>query len=116
MRRLIRLLHLLFFCAPLVAAEEQRISVGAASVDITPDYPVRLSGYGGRRKPSDGIEQHLFAKALAIGSAEHGDLALILTVDNLGVPAPVTEKVFAEINAKVKLPREQFAICASHAH
>lgn len=90
--------------------------IGAASTDITPDYPIRLSGYGGRRAPSDGTAQHLFAKALAIGSAEGGNLTLIITLDNLGIPAPMAERIHQRIAAQVKLPREQFAICASHTH
>src|SRR5262245_6943009 len=97
-------------------AEGTRMLIGVGSTDITPDYAIRLSGYGGRRTPSDGIAQHLFAKALSLGSAQEGNLTLIITVDNLGVPAPVTEKIYERIAAEVKLPREQFAICASHTH
>ena len=41
------------------------VSAGAAKVDITPEYPIRLSGYGARTKQSDGIGQRLWAKALA---------------------------------------------------
>ena len=40
--------------------------VGVARVDITPDYAVRLSGYGNRRTESEGVEQHIWARALAI--------------------------------------------------
>ena len=35
------------------------IQVGAARVDITPDYPVRLSGYGSCKTWNEGIEQKL---------------------------------------------------------
>ena len=40
--------------------------VGTGRVDITPEGPIWLAGYGDRKKPSEGVEQHLFAKALAI--------------------------------------------------
>lgn len=46
---------------PCCAVEEALYSVGAAKTDITPDYPVRLSGYGGRERESEGIDQHIFA-------------------------------------------------------
>ena len=39
--------------------------VGVAAVDITPDYPVRLSGFGFRRTESEGVTQRIWAKALA---------------------------------------------------
>ena len=29
------------------------IPAGVAEVDVTPDYPVRLSGYGARREETD---------------------------------------------------------------
>ena len=59
--------------------------VGVAKVDITPDYAIRLTGYGFRRAESEGVAQHLWAKALAIGSDADGP-ALLLTVDNCGIP------------------------------
>jgi hypothetical protein len=46
---------------------KEAISVGVAAVDITPNYPVRLSGFGFRKTESEGVTQHIFAKALAIG-------------------------------------------------
>ncbi len=46
-----------------VAAEWQ---VGLASVDITPDKPVLMSGYGGRPDPHKSVNSRLYAKALAI--------------------------------------------------
>lgn len=113
MHGLFQVLAALFF---FTASTSAAIPVGVASVDITPTEAIRLSGYGNRRTPSEGIEQKLFAKAMAIGSAERGDLALIITVDNLGIPEFVVERIHQGIAAKVKLPREQFAVCASHTH
>src|SRR6476646_6384849 len=117
MRNIRVLLFLLGFVFVRSAhAEGARMPVGAASVDITPDYSIRLSGYGGRRTPSDGTTQHLFAKALAIGSPQDGNLTLIITLDNLGIPGAMTERIYERIAAQVKLPREQFDICAGHTH
>jgi len=79
---------LLVFCCelPLLAAEDTFYAVGAAQVDITPDYPIRLSGYGARQKESEGIDQHTFAQALAIGG-DKKSLTVMITVDNVAVPA-----------------------------
>src|SRR5437660_10342820 len=66
--------------------------IGIAKVDITPDYPIRLCGYAVRTGESQGVEQHVWAKALAIGGDADG-IALLVTVDNTAVPAPVTEEV-----------------------
>ncbi len=47
------------------------VLVGVAKIDITPSYPVRLTGYGSRQKESEGVAQKIWAKALVIG----GELA-----------------------------------------
>ena len=39
---------------------------GVAKIDITPDYPVRLAGFGFRRTESEGVTQQIHASALAI--------------------------------------------------
>ena len=58
-------------CSEKESADSQSglIPVGAARVDITPDYPVRLSGYGSRKTWNEGVEQKLWARALVIGDA-----------------------------------------------
>src|SRR3989440_2254764 len=104
---------LLFLGSTVVVADEMR-PVGVARVDITPDYPIRLCGYAARKTPSEGVEQKLWAKALAIGSDE--DLAIIITVDNTAVGANVTEEVARRMEQKFKLPRERFVLCSSHSH
>src|SRR5262249_10201496 len=54
-------------------------SVGVAKIDITPDYPVRLSGFASRRNESEGVRQKIWAKALAISTDENKP-ALLITV------------------------------------
>ena len=58
------------------------IPVGVSEVDITPDYPIRLSGYGSRRTESDGIIQRIWAKALAIGG-DTDEPVVLVTVGKL---------------------------------
>jgi len=103
------------FLTPLALLAADSRQVGAASVDITPDYPVRLSGYGGRRLPNTGISQHIYAKALAIGSDEEGP-AVLVTVDNCGVPASMRGEVLRRLGTKSQVSGERFAICSSHTH
>ena len=111
----LRLLVLLLFPLTGFAAAETLLPAGAASIDITPDYPVRLSGYGSRRAPNTGVSQHIFAKALALGSDEEGP-AVLVTVDNVGVPASMREEVLRRIQANTKVTDARFAICSSHTH
>ncbi len=106
---------LAFALIPAAGAAEPARPVGVARVDITPDYPVRLSGYGNRREVTATVAQRLSAKALAIGSDEDGP-AVIVTVDNVGVPHTIRTEVLRRLVGKAKLAPERFAISSSHTH
>lgn len=88
--------------------------VGVTQVDLTPEYPVRLNGYGGRRAEFEGVAQRIRAKALAIGSDAEGPFVL-LTVDNCGVPEWIRAELLKRL-AKQRVTSERFAICSSHTH
>ncbi len=98
--------------APVACADWE---VGAAKVDITPGYAVRLSGYGGRRTESEGVTQRLYAKALAIGSDAQGP-AVLVTVDNCGVPYTIRDEVVRRLAQQSKVVNDRFALCSSHTH
>src|SRR5438067_2447912 len=90
-------------------------AVGVAKIDITPIYPVRLSGFGFRRTESEGVTQPIWAKALAI-SADNESPAVLITVDNLGVPDDVVAEVAARLKKQAGIPRERLAVTATHTH
>jgi putative membrane-bound dehydrogenase-like protein len=97
------------------AQEQFPWSAGAAKVDITPGYPVRLSGFGFRRTESEGVTQKIWAKALAL-KWKDGPAAVVLAVDNLGIPAYMKDEVARRLKAKANLDPERLAITASHTH
>jgi neutral ceramidase len=94
------------------------VPVGAAVVDITPDYPVRMVGYESRKTESQGIASRLKARALAIGGDDGADggPAVLVAVDNCAVGSKFVEEVAARLNKKAKITRERFAVCATHTH
>ena len=98
---------------PAEAPSEWRI--GAAAVDVTLEFPVRLSGFGFRRAESEGVTQKIWAKALAIDDGQNGP-AVLVTVDNLGVPWPMVQAVAKRLQKKTGLAPERFAVTATHTH
>jgi putative membrane-bound dehydrogenase-like protein len=94
---------------------EATYRVGVAKVDITPDYPIRLNGFGFRREESEGVSQHVWAKALAISVADEPP-AVIITIDNLGVRLPMVDAVAKRLDEKFQIPREKVALTFSHSH
>jgi len=116
-RRAAFCLGLLALTAPAAPAADRpaAVPVGVASVDITPKTPVRLIGYASRKAESEGVESRLKAKALAIGGDPDGP-AVLITVDNCGFPAALTDEVAARLKTRAGVPRERVAVCATHTH
>jgi hypothetical protein len=103
------------FVSGQLVAEESEL-VGVASVDITPDYPVRLSGYGGRRTEHVGVSQRIGLQAMAMGS-DIEKVAVLVTIDNCSIPAALRAEVLRRVReAGVPLADERFAIAFSHTH
>jgi hypothetical protein len=104
-----------FLAASAAVGAEDTLPVGVAQINITPDYPVRLNGFGFRRTESEGITQRIHAKALAFGDEANGP-AVLITTDNLCVPDEITQEIAARLGSKVGLKRERLAITATHTH
>src|SRR5262245_58355020 len=113
MRYFIPCACLLIWSLSAAAQAPESVAVGVAKVDITPAYPVRLSGFGSRRAESEGVTQKIWAKALAIGER---DPVVLVTVDNLGIPYAMTQEVVRRLAKKAPLPPERLAITATHTH
>ncbi|MCA9178049.1 MAG: neutral/alkaline non-lysosomal ceramidase N-terminal domain-containing protein [Planctomycetales bacterium] len=100
---------------PSSAEDARRYLVGVSKVDITPDYPIRLNGFGNRREESEGVSQRIFAKALAISQADEPPLVLV-TLDSLGIRASHVEQVLRALTEKHTLPKENLVVTFTHSH
>ncbi len=105
----------ILYCQPSIAQSGPTLKLGVAQVDVTPDYPVRLNGFGFRRDESEGITHRIWAKALAIDDQVNGP-AVVITVDNLGIPAVMTQEVARRLKAGTGVNLQRLAITASHTH
>jgi neutral ceramidase len=97
------------------AAAEPDWKVGLAQVKITPDRPVRLSGYAGRTKPFEKVGTDLYVKALVLEDRD-GRRGAIVTSDLLGFSAAVAEPICEGIEKKTGLKREQILLNSAHTH
>jgi putative membrane-bound dehydrogenase-like protein len=99
----------------LKPAPSLAIDAGVARVDVTPSEPIRLTGYGNRKTNNVGIEQKLWAKALALGTDREGP-ALLLTLDNCGIAESTYRELIARLTKKTRLKQAGIAIACSHTH
>lgn len=115
MRRIILPIFLLTL-SPVVAETRLPWKAGAADVDVTPDYPVRLSGYGSRTTEYERVARRLHANVLVLRWKE--DLpAVIVTVDNCGVPAAVRAEVLKRLAVGGHaVADERFTLHSTHTH
>jgi hypothetical protein len=88
---------------------------GAATAVITPKSSMLMAGYAARKEPSEGTEQDLFAKALALED-RGGKRVVFITLDLIGVSARLRETVTQQLQANYKLPPEAVVMNASHTH
>ncbi|WP_428304330.1 neutral/alkaline non-lysosomal ceramidase N-terminal domain-containing protein [Lacipirellula sp.] len=110
-----QLVGLLLAFAPICMAEEAVYDVGVAKIDVTPAYPIRLNGFGGRRDESEGVTQRIWAKAIAIGSDE-AKPAVLITLDSLGVREAMVDEVARRLKEKAGIDRDRVAVTFSHSH
>ncbi len=90
------------------------LKAGGARVDITPPVGVWLSGYRHRNKPSIGIEDKLYAKALVVDDGQNK--TAIVSADLLWVPLEITSEVRKKVKDEIGIAEENVLICATHTH
>ncbi len=88
---------------------------GAARVDITPEGPIRLSGYGGRTAPSEGVEDRIFARTLALKDPD-GVLTVFIVVDSVGVPEWVRQDVLDDLRERFAVYHTRLSLSSTHTH
>jgi neutral ceramidase len=88
----------------------------AAEVDITPLRPVRLSGYGSRKTPHEGVKQPIFARALVLQWDAEMPLTLV-TVDNCGISSEQRLEVLNKLLAQgLAIADSHFSVHSTHTH
>lgn len=106
------LLALLLAAAPSLAAD---FEAGVARVRITPPTPFWMSGYAARTRPSDGVLQDLWAKALAVRDGE-GHRVVIVSTDLIGLSRVISTDVVARVGERFGLDPSQILLNSSHTH
>ena len=95
---------------------EEKLLVGYARVDITPEETVPLAGYGNTsRRLSQNVRDPLYATCLAFTDSQ-GETALLYTTDLIRAYEDTTRRVRAELEKELGLPRHKVMIASTHTH
>jgi len=88
---------------------------GVARVNITPREPIFMKGYGSRTKPSEGVRQDLYVKALALRD-ETGATSVLVTSDLHSYTRRMSDTIAEAAQKKYGLSRDRLILNGSHTH
>ena len=97
------------------AADEPNLEIGIAVRDITPELPIRLAGYAGRKRPADRIDHPLLVQALALKNRS-GERFVMLALDNCEVSRAFMHPVLKQLDDQFQLDHGSVAVVSSHTH
>ena len=93
--------------------DEVELKAGVAEVNITPPIGIRQVGFEEREgRPSIGIHDELYAKALVLKSGR--ERTVIVSTDTVGLDAKLTSRIKGLIHRQTGI--KDVLLCASHTH
>lgn len=107
----------LMMMAGITSSQTNKATVtlaGTATVNITPQLPVPMSGYASRDQPSKGVHDEIFARAFVFDDGENK--ACIIQADVIGFAFEFADEVNLEIEKKTGIPKESIMLVAVHNH
>jgi len=96
------------------AASEDTLRAGTAMIDITPDKPVKMSGYGARTALSEAIHDPLSARVVAFEN--NGERLVLVSSDLLGFYGGTAEHLRKVILSEFELDPGELFLSAIHTH
>lgn len=90
------------------------LKAGVARVDITPDKPVRMSGYASRKDLSTGVHDPLSARVMAFKT--EGKRLVLVSTDVIGFYDGTADYLRSAILAELKLQPSELFLTAIHTH
>lgn len=106
--------YFLLFVACATTASAAEWQAGFSKVDATPTEALRLSGYGNRSKPSEGVDHKLWVRTMVL-QADGKNHALV-SVDSIGFPGSLVTLIANRLQKDHGIPRERFVLCTTHSH
>src|SRR5690606_1929591 len=88
---------------------------GVSKIVITPTESIWMAGFGSRTKPSEGVRQDIYVRALALQDAG-GQTSVITTLDLVGIERELADAVTEQCQRRFGLTRDRLLLNVSHTH
>ena len=112
---ILRVLLVIFLSVFTMTAAEAEWKAGVTQARITPEGSYWMGGYSSRKKPSEGTDLDLRAKALALQDAE-GNRLVIVTLDLLVVTPKMADAILGGAKKRFGLEPANVLLNCSHTH
>ena len=106
-------LIMLVLSASNLQADEFRF--GFAKVDVTPNTPIRLSGFASRKTVMEGVDEKIYVRAMVI-ETEAKEKSVLIALENTTVPLPMTQAVARQAEKAHAIPRSRVILACTHSH
>lgn len=114
MKEIICLLNLVLLISPTFIFGQETFMAGIARINVTPDTPIRMSGYGNRNDPFSGIHDSIYAVAMVF--ADGNQKTALISVDVVGFSHEFVDDTRKKIEEKTGIGSDQIMIIATHNH
>jgi len=125
MKRFISILLVFIMVLALCACGEKKeqaaapklegLNIGFGRMDITPEYPIGLHGYGSvNARISTGVHTPIMATCVAITYGE--ETVLLYTVDIIGLRSTLVDKYRPAVSKATGIPERNILACGTHTH
>jgi len=111
---IVMVLIISFTIAVCAAANEGTLRAGTARIDITPNKPVKMSGYGARTALSEAVHDPLSARVVAFEN--NGERLVLVSSDLLGYYGGTAEHFRKVILSELELKPGELFLSAIHTH
>jgi hypothetical protein len=108
------LIFLVFYFSGFSSTNSKSLMVGMAKINITPEKPVKLSGYASRKDLSQGIHDSLFARAVVFEKKEKR--IVLLSTDLIGYYGGSAEYIRKSLMENFNLKDYELFLTAIHTH
>ncbi len=99
----------------VVSAAETSYLFGFAKTEITPEVPLRLSGYGNRAVVYEGVDEPIYIRAVAIKTPDE-QICSLVSIDSIGFTAAFSNRIAQQLKKQYGMSRDQLVVCSTHSH
>ena len=99
----------------VASAADSAYEFGFAKTEITPEVPLRLSGYGNRAVVYEGVDEPIYIRAVAIKTPGQKICSLV-SLDSIGFAGAFVDRISQQLKKQYGMSRDQLVVCSTHSH